>query len=489
MRVGGLPAAGTFLAVAAVCWSGLSGCDGTDPLYRVDGAPVFQVPMRVLEDVRVPRGQLELEEVKLTDFDRDVPDAFGRATPPPGIFGYGGDGYVGVASHGSNQDPLISSMHPLAPNTGETFGPDQYNYLVVYEADYATGEPLLDRVVMRRQVGPDLDVAQVARIRNNAMAPFPQTAMATMELVDAPGGSGGPEALLLQVYDLPALGDGASYAAWLFDSRTGEVVPAQGDWLLERQEREVGAGGQVTIRYDTVDAAGDVTSFPGYTGTGPYRHSFRVSSSTLGAEQLLRYTHLFLSLETEPAEQPSEARPVWGQFIEQHGDPEQLSDHVFTSGPVRFGTFMMDPALDRIFVPGGAGEVDYYGGMLRVVLRNLARPPKGFYYKGWLAETEGAKTLPIGPLTAAPPDTHLSLYQADVDTTLPGVTTDLVVRAALSGSEELLGAFFGEFQVLRVTLEPKARPADRMSHCVIMEAPIPDALKAAHGATHYPDSR
>jgi len=107
---------------------------------------------------------------------------------------------------------------------------------------------------------------------------------------------------------------------------------------------------------------------------------------------------------------------------------------------------------------GGAREDE-----VSIDITNLPLPPVGFYYEGWLTGVSGGtiNTLSLGPIISLPPDT-VSLFDADIDSDLPGVTVtgiryasvfavigpDAIVTATPTDTTVNLRTFF-------LTLEPK----------------------------------
>lgn len=362
---------------------------------------------------------------------------------------------------------------PIAPNVNKVFGAPQFNYIVWYEVD-GGGNVRLDRPLVRRQLAPDLTLDGSA-VTNNAMAPFPVAQATTEQLLAGPGFAGAPDSVTVRVYHLDGL-EGKVYHAWLYSNLTGEVAPAPGNWVVEEEIRKVTDAGDVIIEYDTVATASGSAVMAGAGGGGVFRHTFRTSDALLNGDFIHRYTHVLISIESgQGASRPSAEIPVWRQFADKRGTETDYFDDAFLPGPVAFGTFRMD-GLPYIFGPRGTARADFHGGNLRIIAEQLSRPPVGYYYAGWLFNDNTGAAVYLGPLTSEPPGAQ-SLFDADVSTELPGVTSDGIVRAALTAVESSLGGGrFYNYNAIRITLEPKASPESVPAPTVILAGPVPDPV-------------
>jgi len=348
----------------------------------------------------------------------------------------------------------------------------QFNYLLVYEGSLTPAEVVTSAPAVRAQIGPDIDANGNAI--NNGFAPFPADAYTTEQLVKAPAGEGGPGGLRVRVYHLDGLTSGMTYQAWLYNPGTGAVVPAPVNWVIEEEIRELTDAGDLIIRYETV-ASGSSSTFPGQGGAGTFRHTFTVQTQS-GGPRVGEFTHFLISIESGgPASSPSAAIPVWRQFTDERGTPQDFFDDAYIPGNINFGTFRMTGGLPYTFTPGGTARADFHGGNLRIVAERLSRPPVGYYYAGWLFNDNTGTAVYLGPLTTPPPG-EVSLYDADVNTGLPGVTTDGIVRASVSATEASVGGKFYDYNAIRITLEPKSSPESVPAPTVIMAGPVPDPV-------------
>ncbi len=87
---------------------------------------------------------------------------------------------------------------------------------------------------------------------------------------------------------------------------------------------------------------------------------------------------------------------------------------------------------DYVFGPRGSGLGGARGAELSVDFREVARPPIGFFYRGYLVDAWGSGVVVDTLRSAWSRDTtisRVSLYNADVDPTLPGIS-GVDIRAA-----------------------------------------------------------
>ncbi len=119
----------------------------------------------------------------------------------------------------------------------------------------------------------------------------------------------------------------------------------------------------------------------------------------------------------------------------------------------------------------GLGGVLDVGGRLTKVsvdLRNLPLPPVGYFYEGWLVNAETGQAMSMGPVTTLPPDT-VSLFDADVNLDLPGVTATGIrfanVQVPIDSTGVIVKQDGGTFTVnlsgFVLTLEPKLGAAGK----------------------------
>jgi hypothetical protein len=346
----------------------------------------------------------------------------------------------------SDSDPIsdaaLEDSVMFGRNDGLPYVLPRYNYVVLYEG---VGVPTdATPQVARWQTGQDLDLT--GQPINNGAAPFPSGAFTTAQLIAAPGGAGAPDSVTLEIFNAEALTGGAVYQAWLYnrdespptlvpatatyqrvaivrdrDPVTGEVL-SESDSVMETVSGATGFTGQLTV-----DVAGKPVP-------QEVKHRLIITDATTGGGSNAPglFTDIIVSLEAGAASAPSAGTALWFQYTDQNGTPTNFFDDVSTSGSLGFGHFdLQTPADSRVFAEGdftqssGVGGVLDVGGNLvqvSVDLRNLPLPPGGYFYEGWLYNPETGNALSMGPLTTLPPDT-VSLFDADIDQSLPAVTS------------------------------------------------------------------
>jgi hypothetical protein len=352
-------------------------------------------------------------------------------------------------------EPLPAGVEdsiPFGPNTGLD-GVDlsipSYNYLVVVQGEGTTTDPVpTGPHVMRWQVGNDIDQS-VAGI-NNGIAPLPSQAFTKGELLNSPCCAGRASELAFNFGGLSEL-SGSVYQVWLFNEETDAFLSPSGDWVA-------------TEGVDTVASASGTRTF---NSQKTWTHTFRTSDALAG-QPVGEYTHVFLSIESAEAAAASARQPLWAQYTDMAGSPQDPFDWSFISpANMSFGTFGSgDPTP---WSPSGLGQGGFWGETLGetdrliVELRNLPIPPRGYYYEGWLV-SEGGTEVHAGDLTAPFDEGFASLRDVDEDQSLSQhVRSDLIIRAVTRAFEENLGAGVNleDFDEYRLVLSPKARTAVR----------------------------
>jgi hypothetical protein len=167
------------------------------------------------------------------------------------------------------------------------------------------------------------------------------------------------------------------------------------------------------------------------------------------------------------------------------------------NGALSFGRFGgTDPVsatnpADYVFAPGGSGSVAFRGAEVVAVLRELRRPPEGFFYRGYVVDTAGV-AVEIDTLRSASNDvsdlSRVSLFDADVNALLPGISltaiTNSTVRNCATGAAiptcgnsmdlPVAGTFNG-METFILTLDPKGA-GSALGETVILSAAIPDRV-------------
>jgi hypothetical protein len=144
---------------------------------------------------------------------------------------------------------------------------------------------------------------------------------------------------------------------------------------------------------------------------------------------------VFVTLETAAADTPGAARFLWRRIS------------VGGAGAMLFGNFggsdqvNLQSPRDYVFGARGAGTGGARGPEVSVDLRELARPPVGFFYRAYVVDNAGNGVV-VDTLRSAwsrdPSVSRVSLFDADVNATLPEVTGGEIrtaqVRNCASGS-------------------------------------------------------
>lgn len=373
----------------------------------------------------------------------------------------------------------------LETNSFKAFDLPNYNYLVVYLGDPATGVP-----VLRAQIGVDLDAS--GNPVNNAQAPFPTAAFTIPQMVAAPGGAGRPDSLRVTFDQLEALTGGALYEAWLVNPTTGLMRLATGRYNLLKiiAERDPITGEITSTRDSLVDSIPGTSSFVGGNTEDGFRHQLVLSDAALagGPEDSLGfYTHLFLTIDQSPGDATvSPIRPFWFQYTDQGGTPTDFFDDDFTvvcdtvdctdQEPSDFGVFDPgNPAASRSYSAQGIGLGGVRDDVLSVDLDNLSRPPVGYQYVAWLVPGSGA-AFRLPDITGPPPE-RLSLVDSDVEFVEGLVTPTGILEANFRVVASDLGIVFSDFVNFMITLEPKAGEPSKGPLDVIL-GPLPARVVA-----------
>jgi hypothetical protein len=165
------------------------------------------------------------------------------------------------------------------------------------------------------------------------------------------------------------------------------------------------------------------------------------------------------------------------------------------NGALSFGRFggtdvisATNPA-DYVFGAGGTGYVAFRGPEMAANIRELRRPPEGFFYRGYLVDTAGV-ALEVDTLrsvfSGVAAQSRVNLFDADVNAQLPGISvtaiTSSTVRNCAAGSGVAgcantlalpATATFAGQELFIVTLDPKGA-GNSFGKTVILQASIPD---------------
>jgi hypothetical protein len=146
---------------------------------------------------------------------------------------------------------------------------------------------------------------------------------------------------------------------------------------------------------------------------------------------------------------------------------------------------------DYVFTVGGTGTVAFRGPEVAATLRELRRPPQGFFYRGYLVDTAGTATevdTLRSAYSAIGAQSRVSMFDADVNALLPGIAVTAITHstlrncaagAAIPGCGNSIDLpsdrLFGGQELFIVTLDPKGA-ANTLGKTVILSAAIPDRV-------------
>jgi hypothetical protein len=169
-------------------------------------------------------------------------------------------------------------------------------------------------------------------------------------------------------------------------------------------------------------------------------------------------------------------------------------------GIMNFGVYsgpdeaaLISPA-DYPYAPGGTGTIVFRGPEVVADLRELPRPPTGYFYRGFLVDTLGNALL-VDTLRSAysalASGSRVSMFDADVNGLLPGISVTSITRsqirncgtgAGIAGCANTLGlsglptGTFGGYELFVLTLEPKGGSSAFDVSTVILSATIPERV-------------
>jgi hypothetical protein len=286
---------------------------------------------------------------------------------------------------------------------------------------------------------------------------------------------GGDSSVTLTAFGLRAL-SGAVYQAWSMD-QTETAVPAFGV-VVEFSTDDTGAVVIDTVAVSAATYGGSETA---------YAVQFTISNTDAANTVNHHGRHaVFLSIEGAQATTPGASQFLW----RRHG--------VGGSGALSFGNFggadvvNAVSARDYVFNPVGTGRAGMRGPEFSVDLVNVARPPAGFYYAGYLIDTLATSvlvdTLRSG-FTPVTEESRVSLFDADVNGLLPSVVGNGILRGQVrncstgsattncANSLPLTGERPFMIQAsFALALQPKAGGAS-MGPGVVLSGSVPEVIR------------
>ncbi len=323
---------------------------------------------------------------------------------------------------------LGNARSPVPTNNNTALGPNQYNFLVVWEA-LADSTPDYTKPVFRMQIGPVLTAA--GAVANNSYAPIPTAALTTAQLALLPGATASPDSIKITANNLVPLAAGTSYQLWLAETAGGTFAKVTGN--------VVRLSGTAVV--DTLSGVSDFNLNPGMT-------SARVEFDFLPFRGVA-YNAAVLAVGATGAAAIPAGQPLWTPMVTQKVPGGAVP--VLTS-TLTFGTF--GGGQSRAFGAAGSANGGIFGRELRQDIKRIPRPPTGYAYEAWLVSSTGA-TGPqhLGPLLSPYPELA-PLTDADVSTA-PPVSGVEITQAALR-YEAPSAAFYCDWDRVQVRLGPKA---------------------------------
>jgi hypothetical protein len=229
----------------------------------------------------------------------------------------------------------------------------------------------------------------------------------------------------------------------------------------------------------------------GYAGSDdPFVTSIRVIlDSTADGTNPATHHAVYVTLETAAATSPGPAQFLWRRI------------GVGGAGAMLFGNFggsdvvNVQSPRDYVFGPRGAGSGGARGPELSVDFREVARPPVGFFYCGYVVNALGDGVV-VDTLRSAwsrdPSTSRLSLYDADVNALLPDIEGGDIrsgqVRNCAAGSgvnncqntmalTAVADSTFRGLENFQLKLEPKGGVAPIRNRSVSLVGPLPKLVK------------
>lgn len=341
---------------------------------------------------------------------------------------------------------------PVPTNRAGSLNTNQYNFLVVWEAADAAGNPDYTKPVLRVQIGPLITAA--GQVINNAFAPLPSAGQTPAQLALLPGSTSRPDSVTITATNLPMLAN-ASYQVWFTKAGFDSAALATG--RFDRLVNNV-----------IVDSNLSTNSFGGDTAAATYRMKIDFGNySTLAGftNVVLAIAPAGASTTTLPATQPIWATMAGNKLPGAAAPP--------LAANMTFGNFDNGGAALARWAPAGTGVGGIAGRRIDVQVLHLLRPPVGFFYNAYLRNQ--GDTIPLrdlGPITSPFPD-YASLLDADLTAGGTVNTVEIVesaVRVEAQSTTELC-----RYGTIEVRLEPRLKAAQTASTII-----------ALTGDTRYP---
>jgi hypothetical protein len=235
----------------------------------------------------------------------------------------------------------------------------------------------------------------------------------------------------------------------------------------------------------------DTTTYiTGYAGSDdPFVTSVDVVlDSTADGSDPTDYHAVVVTLEDSPgATTPGSDRFLWRR-IEVDGGGNLLFGNYGGYDPVN-----LTSPKDYVFGTRGAGLGGARGSEVSVDMDELARPPMGFYYAGYIVDVDGNGLLVDTLRSSWSLDStvsRVSLYMADVNVLLPNIVGDDIRHAqirncaagsAVSGCQNTMDlpvdSTFAGYEEFQLKLLPKGGVTQTRNKSVTHTGSLPKAVK------------
>lgn len=273
----------------------------------------------------------------------------------------------------------------------------------------------------------------------------------------------------------------ARYQFYLVNGLDSTAIPVSHRQWLIRTDTALDAGGAIITRVDTNRSAG-VRDF----WRGAFFNTRLRFAVTLSATDSLQQRGSWLVFTIQPdstrtAFNDTTGRPLFVRFRDQRGtatrDDDLISPDTLRG---RFGEFV-SPGRQVTYTPTGTGSLLFWDvsetGLpaFRVVLQNVPKPPRGYYYQPLILDTLSGNAFAF---SNAFDGADRSLDNADLDT-----VQVLPILKAIQGTSQTIGRA-ESYSHIDVLLEPKtAAPALRTalsnySTMNVFRGNVPDVVRA-----------
>lgn len=280
----------------------------------------------------------------------------------------------------------------------------------------------------------------------------------------------------------------ARYRFYVVNGVDSTATPVAHLQVVERTDSILDANGNVQPQVRTTNnGLRDYWSGAAYGTVLRYRVTL---SPTDSVQQ--RTAFLVLTIQGDsllPAYGATTPRPLWVRFRDQRGTQARGDDTVFTADTLRgsYGTFR-SPARQEVFAARGTGRVtlwdifatDARRPVLSLEVNDLPRPPLGYFYQPYLADTRTGVFVPFGTAVDA---SNRALFNADT------ASADSVIAVArASFVPDTLTRHIREYTNVAWVLEPKTatvgltNPVIVPGATVALRADIPTAITSQRPA-------